>query len=92
MRRSSLRRSVFLLLLVTVLAVPWASATESPAADRPWEAAASPLNLLGRVWSFLQSAWAESGCHIDPDGLCAPAPQPQTDSGCRIDPNGGCGT
>lgn len=89
MHNASFRRTVFLLLLLTVLAVPWASAAGGPVADRPAEAAASPLELLGRLWDFLRSAWSDSGCHLDPDGRCAP--QPQTDSGCRLDPDGRCG-
>jgi hypothetical protein len=89
MQNASCRRTVFLVLLLTVLAVPWASAAPRLDADRP--AAASALGLLDRVWAFLKSAWSETGCHLDPDGRCAPAPQPQTDEGCRLDPNGGCG-
>ncbi|MFL6202326.1 MAG: hypothetical protein ACJ76J_24420 [Thermoanaerobaculia bacterium] len=91
MQNASFRRNVFLLLLLAVLAAPWASAAAGLDADRPAEAAASPLDLLGRFWTFLRSAWSETGCHLDPDGRCAPAPQPQSDTGCHLDPNGGCG-
>lgn len=91
MQNASFRHSVFLFILLAVLAAPLASAAASPGADHPLEAAASPLDLFDRLWSFLRSAWAESGCRIDPGVRCAPAPQPQADEGCRIDPNGGCG-
>lgn len=91
MQNASFRRNVFLLLLLALLAAPWAASARDLAADRPAEAAASPLELLGRLWGFLQSAWSETGCRLDPDGRCAPAPQPLTDEGCRLDPNGGCG-
>lgn len=87
MQKSSFRRSVFLLLLLAVLA-------------HPVQAAASPLDLFDRVWTFLQSAWSETGPQLDPDG--SPAPQPDTgsqldptgapqleeDTGSRLDPNG----
>ena len=107
MQNASFRRHVFLVALVAVLAAPWASAAGGLNDDRPAEAAASPLDLLGRFWTILKSAWSatgshldpdgvpaprtDEGCRLDPDGRCAPAPQPQTDEGCRIDPSGGCG-
>jgi hypothetical protein len=90
MPNASFRCKVFLVLLLTVLAVPWVSAAGGPAADRPVDTAASRLDLFDRLWTFLESAWSETGCMIDPDGRCAPAPQPQTDEGCMIDPNGRC--
>jgi len=90
MHNASFRRHVFLFLLLAILAAPWAAAAGALEGDRPMQAAASPLELLGRFWTFLRSAWSESGCRIDPNGPCAPAPQPQTDEGCHIDPNGRC--
>jgi hypothetical protein len=90
MQNTFLRRNVFLLLLLTVLAAPWAASAGAVADDRTVEAAASPLEFLGRVWDFLQSAWSEEGCMIDPNGRCVPAPQPQTDTGCHLDPDGRC--
>ncbi|HVG06906.1 MAG TPA: hypothetical protein VNM67_04315 [Thermoanaerobaculia bacterium] len=91
MRTTSFHLKVVLLLLLLVLAAPWASAA-GPGQDgaRPASAADSPLVLLGRFWDFLRSAWSEEGCHIDPDGRCVPAPRPQADTGCHIDPSGGC--
>ena len=91
MQNASFRRKVFLVLLLTVLAAPWAAAAGRPAADRPVEAAASPLDLFERAWTFLKSTWSETGCMIDPNGRCMPAPPPQTDEGCMIDPDGRCG-
>jgi hypothetical protein len=49
--------------------------------------------LFGRAWDFLANIWRKTGCHIDPNGLCepAPAPVPPTgDTGCNIDPDGRC--
>jgi hypothetical protein len=92
MKNASFRRNMPILFLLMVLAAPGASAAGRLDEARPAEAASSPLELLGRVWSFLQSAWSEEGCHLDPNGRCVPAPQPQTDTGCHLDPIGGCGS
>ena len=87
MQKVSFRRNVFLLLLLAVLA-------------RPVEAAASPLDLFERFWTFVQSALSESGSQLDPDGTPAPQndegpeldpngpPAPQTDEGSQLDPDG----
>ena len=87
MQRVSFRRNVFLLLLLAVLA-------------HPVEAAASPLDLFDRFWSFVQSAWSQSGPSLDPDGTAVPqndegpqldpdgTPAPQSDEGSHLDPNG----
>jgi hypothetical protein len=93
MLRAPFPRKVALLLLVAVLAAPWASAAAPRQSEaRPAQAAASPQELLNRLWTFLKIAWSETGCMIDPSGRCVPEPRPQaeTDTGCRIDPSGGC--
>lgn len=93
MPSASFRRKLVLLLLVTILAAPWASAAEPGHANaRPAKTYVSPLGFLGRLWSFLTSAWGETGCMIDPDGRCTPEPQPTNwaDEGCMIDPDGRC--
>lgn len=77
-------RKVALLVLFAILALPWVSA----AGPRQEEASAS--SVFEQVWSFLTSLWSESGCRIDPNGVCPPEPPPTIDEGCRIDPNGGC--
>jgi len=83
MPNASLRRKIFVyLLLVTVLAVPWASA-----ADR---AAPAPPDLFHRAWSFFMSLWNKTGCNVDPLGRCG-IPQILPDEGCNVDPNGRCG-
>ena len=83
MPNASLRRKIFVcLLLVTVLAVPWASAAG--------RTAPAPPDLFHRTWSFLMSLWVDEGCHIDPFGLCG-LPQIQPDTGCNVDPSGRCG-
>ena len=98
MHRTSLRRKIVLLLLVGILATPWFAVagprTESNSADdRP---PATHLVFFGRLWSFLERAWSESGCYIDPDGRCMTEPVPNAgtttrqDEGCYIDPNGRC--
>ena len=81
-------RKVVVLVLFAILALPWVSAAGPRQEDgRP------AANLFEQVWSFLTSLWSESGCHIDPDGDCAPEPLPteDTDEGCHIDPDGRCG-
>lgn len=42
---------------------------------------------MSSFWSWLIGLWADEGCIIDPDGLCAP--RSVLDEGCIIDPNGG---
>jgi hypothetical protein len=82
-------RKVTVLLLLAVLAAPWASAAASQQTDaRPVKV--SPLELLSRFWTFVTSVWSDEGCRIDPNGGCVPEPQEEPDTGCRIDPNGGC--
>lgn len=84
MPNASLRRKVFVcLLLVTVLAVPWASAAGRAAPASP--------DLFQRTWSFFMSLWNKTGCHIDPNGLCG-LRQVLPDSGCNVDPLGRCKT
>lgn len=80
-------RKVVVLVLFAILALPWVSAA-GPRQEEVRPAA----SFFERVWSFLTSLWSESGCHIDPNGVCAPEPRPTNDidEGCRIDPNGGC--
>jgi hypothetical protein len=87
---SILRNTVILLLLASFLATPWASAAPLPRQSQPVHGVSEAL--LGRAWAFLRSVWSKTGCHIDPDGLCAPerglaAPG---DTGCNIDPDGRC--
>jgi hypothetical protein len=79
----SLRRKTVLLLLVAVLATPWASAASlQPEGPRVTQALDS-VPLFGPVWRMLQNAWAKAGCMIDPDGRCVK-------EGCMIDPDGRC--
>jgi hypothetical protein len=92
---SSLRRKTALLLLTSLLALPWAAtATPRPESPRRAEAAASAfLDVLARAWSLFTGVLNKEGCHIDPSGRCIPAEPPstiQTDTGCHIDPNGRC--
>lgn len=78
-------RKVAVLVVFAILALPWVSAAG------PRQEEVRPVSsLLEQIWSFLTSAWSESGCHIDPNGNCAPEPMPTVDSGCRIDPDGRC--
>jgi hypothetical protein len=92
MLTTSFRRKTVLLVLIAVLAAPWVSTAEARSGNREAVQAveATPLELLGRLWSFLRNAWTKSGCHIDPNGLCREQPTAQPDSSCNIDPNGVC--
>jgi hypothetical protein len=81
----SLRRKIVLLLLVAVLATPWASAASLlPESPRVAQALDS-VPLVGSVWRLLRSVWNEEGCRIDPNGQCASMKE-----GCRLDPDGRC--
>ena len=90
MKIVSRRRKILFLLLVMVLATPWASVAgserESPRTMEGVELAVP--EIFSRIWSFLRRGGSKEGCHIDLDGRCAPAPQPK--EGCNIDPNGRC--
>ena len=94
----SFRRLSVLLLLVLALTAPRAMAAGQSRGMRQPEVTvrAVPADLLGRLWSFLANVWRNSGCYIDPSGLCAPrlatppVPTTQGDEGCYIDPNGRC--
>ena len=86
---TSLRRKVVFVLLFAILAVPWPSVAEARELN-------NPVDLFGRVWSFLKAVWSETGCHIDPSGGCVGSngeetlPADQMDEGCHIDPDGRC--
>lgn len=94
MLSTSLPRKVVALLLLAILTVPLV-ATAGPGRETPRrESAFLASDLLGRFWGFLQSAWSEEGCRINPNGDCAPGtnqesqPGAETDEGHMIDPNG----
>jgi hypothetical protein len=93
------RRTTILLLLVAVCATPcvWAAGPRSAESARPAQALQqTQVDFFNQLWNALRSLWSETGCNIDPNGLCVshPAQQPpptlQTDEGCHIDPNGRC--
>lgn len=90
MKTVSIRRKILFLLLVMVLATPWASVAglerESPRAMEGVELAVP--EIFSRIWSFLRGEWGKEGCNIDPWGRCTPTPQPK--EGCHIDPWGRC--
>ncbi len=92
MLTSKFRRTtaVLLLLFATVLAAPPAFAAGRPADT----VSLSPLEALGRLWSFLRTAWNKDGCSINPNGQCKPGttspPPAQIKEGCSINPNGQC--
>ena len=72
MTTPSLRRKiVFLLLLSTLAADPWATAGPRRESPRAGKAAASLVfDLVSRAWSRLTGVHAKEGCYIDPNGLC----------------------
>jgi hypothetical protein len=89
MSNVSIRRKIFVLIILVALATtPWASA-RGPQPGKPRAAqAVEDVPLLGNFWSFLRSFWEKEGCHIDPWGVCMDEPAPEI--GCNIDPNGHC--
>jgi hypothetical protein len=90
MKTVSIRRKILFLLLVMVLATPWASVAgserESPRTIQGVELGVP--EIFSRIWSFLGRAGSKEGCHIDPWGRCTPPSQPK--EGCNIDPWGRC--
>jgi hypothetical protein len=52
----------------------------------------APPGLFDRLWTLLSPVWPawKAGCEGDPNGMCSPAPRPQTEAGCEWDPNGMC--
>ena len=77
--------------------MPWATlAGERPGGQPRHSASVEPLDLAGRLWRFLTRVWHETGCRIDPSGVClpgtgdAPTATTQSDTGCMIDPDGRC--
>lgn len=94
MFHNHLRRKIVLVLLAITLAAPLASAAgHRSSSPRTPEASPAPLSLMGKLWSVFTRLWQKTGCHIDPSGLCAPAPAStlsnEVDEGCHIDPSGG---
>jgi hypothetical protein len=99
MPRSPFRRKVAALALAGLCLASWLSASETrarPTARRSPAVAETPWSAVVRLWSMLSNLWAENGCHIDPNGLCAPASGTgggsgqgvSADNGCSIDPDG----
>jgi hypothetical protein len=90
MLSASCRRTTILLLLFAILATPW------PSVALPRSASAEPVpsvglpSLVDGFWRFVRIVWSKTGCHLDPNGVCAPAPQPTPKEGCHIDPDGRC--
>jgi hypothetical protein len=96
MLTASLRRKTCL-FFVMLLSASWAvSSAPVPWAERPpvvEGAEVSALEVLHRAWSLVRSTVVKVGCHIDPNGKCAPAPiipSSQNKAGCHIDPDGRC--
>lgn len=86
MVRSTLRRTLPLLVLCLLLAAPGIS-TAAP------RAAKSPAgDLLGWLRGTLVSLWSKNGCQADPNGQCVSngGTSAVTKAGCRLDPFGHC--
>jgi hypothetical protein len=96
MNRAFLSRTVLLLGLILLLAVPSAQAagraSTSPAFSVPSGLAA--WDVVSHTWDLLTSVWADNGCDIDPDGRCLPGQSAtaEADNGCSADPSGRCGS
>ena len=86
------RLTLALLLAVTLLTTAAAPASPLPGAGsrRTAAPASAPLDLLGRLWSFLTGFRTKNGCSVDPNGLCASTPTPTSENGCGLDPDGLC--
>lgn len=89
MKTVSIRRKILFLLLVLVLATPWASIARS-GRESPRTMQGVELDvpeIFDRIWSFLRRIESKEGCNIDPWGRCLPL---QPKEGCGIDPDGRC--
>jgi len=88
---SSLRRRAAVLLVVSFLVLPWASAA-APRGKAAQLGPGSVWDLVNRLWGILTAVWSETGCSIDPNGRCLPGeiPAPTSDEGCSADPFGRC--
>lgn len=87
MIQSAAVRKILLVLVLSILIVPWASAAGTVSGN-PESSKGSLSGLLVEAWSFVLTLWSDTGCHIDPDGRCV---RIEVDSGCHIDPSGaGC--
>lgn len=86
MFRPSRRRFTLLLLLALAFVTPWQTAAEAagPAASPGWQ----PWGLAAQLWNAFLGFWSESGCSLDPSGVCGTGSQ--ADHGCSNDPNGRC--
>jgi len=92
------QKTLPLLLVAALLAMPSLAAAAPRKAQPPKPAAEAPLApsaLLYRAWSALQSLWSEEGCRLDPNGRCLTnavqvPTTPHTEEGCMLDPSGRC--
>ena len=78
--------------LAALLTVSWASAAP-PSRQPAARVAAAPESLLHQLWSLLQAAALDAGCHADPSGGCASGASPAVptiDEGCGLQPDGRC--
>jgi hypothetical protein len=88
MIQSAAVRKIVLVLVLSLLIAPWASAAGTKTEIS--ESFESGLQgLLVEAWSFIAILWGDEGCHIDPNGRCEQQTAPLSDTGCHIDPNGG---
>jgi hypothetical protein len=87
-----LRHLTLAILLASILLSTAALARPlpGPSPRRTVAAASAPLDLFGRLWSFLSGLWSKNGCSVDPNGLCTPSPTPTSENGCGADPDGHC--
>jgi hypothetical protein len=96
MSRTTLRRTIVLLVLAITFATPWTVQADPGSWTPPQARAAAPAwsGALGQIWPLLVRLWDEIGCNIDPHGGCtaATAVEPPGDlleEGSNIDPSGG---
>jgi hypothetical protein len=93
------RSRIALLILVLVLAAPWASASQHRGrhAERSPETASNSVSwsLLEVLRGFFTGSWTKNGCSADPFGkpVCQQDPSSSTttsENGCSADPDGRC--
>jgi hypothetical protein len=99
MVRLSFPQRTAALALAALLTVSWASAAP-PSRQPAARMATVPESLLHQLWSrwaglwsHLQAATLDAGCHADPSGGCASGASPAVptiDAGCSIQPSGVC--
>lgn len=81
MSRSTIVRSLAVLILCLNLATPWASAAPVRSEEEPVAG-----SFAGWLWEVVRGWWEKAGCQVDPNGRCIEGEK----AGCQADPFGRC--